>query len=399
MANQCLPMMLKPGFNWGCLLALCLLAAWRSEGQSIYYSASSSALPQNTIGSVDASGNNQATLLTATGPGFNNVNRCTAVAVDGLNGRVFLVDAMSQALWTVKLDGTGLSLVSNGFTGFPTDLALDVLNQKIYFTTSSTLQAGNTVQQVDYSGANRTTLFTATGAAPGNGVSRCTALALDAGQAMLFLADAGSQKIWSLGLRGSGLTALAAVANGFPTGLALDTASQQVYFSVGSSQQSANQILRVSYSGSGLTSLFTASGGVQRCTALDIDAAGGAIYLSDAGAQTLWRVPTAGGAAAPVLSGLGAAAKKVRWYPGPQSPPSPGVIGISLSGQDVILRATNGFAGRTYRVLTSTNVALPLSSWLPVSSTVLAGTGNFSVTATNAFLSGSALQFYILQVQ
>ncbi len=40
----------------------------------------------------------------------------------------------------------------------------------------------------------------------------------------------------------------------------------------------------------------------------------------------------------------------------------------------------NGPAGRTYYVLTSTNVALPLADWAPVFTNVFDGGGSFSFT-------------------
>jgi hypothetical protein len=381
-----------------CLLVLCLVAGWRCAAQSIYFSSSSSVLSQNTLARVDPNGGSQVTLLTATGPSLNMLNRCTAVAVDALNERLFLIDGQSQAIWSANLDGTGLALVKKGLTGYPTDLALDVLSRQIYYTISSTLQNGNTVQRMDYTGANNVAVFSATGSS-GNGVSRCTAIALDIASSMIFLADAGAQKIWSMSLAGSGLTALAVAANSFPTGLAVDTANQRVYFTLGSSQQSANQVMRVDYNGTGLSSVFTASGGVQRCTALDVDLAHSAIYLSDAGANTLWRLPIGGGSATSILSGLAATVKKVRWFGGPQTPPPPGLVGINLSGQNVVLTATNGFAGHPYRLLTSTDVARPLAFWLPVSTNTLTASGNFTITAPNAFQPSSPAQFYILQVQ
>lgn len=381
-----------------CLLLLCLVTGWRCAAQSIYFSLSSSALSQNSISRVDPNGSSQVTLLTAMGPGLNNLSRCTAVAVDALNEQLFLIDGPSQAIWSANLDGTGLALVKNGLSGYPTDLALDVLNRQIYYTTSSTLQSGNTVQKMDYSGANNAAVFSASGPS-GNVVSRCTAIALDVANSMIFLADAGAQKIWSMTIAGSGLTALAGAPNSFPTDLAVDTANQQVYFTLGASQQSANQVMRVNYNGTGLSNLFTASGGVQRCTALDVDIAHGALYLSDAGANALWRLPIGGGSATSVLSVLAATVKKVRWFGGPQTPPPPGLIGINLSGQNVVFTATNGFAGHPYRLLTSTNVALPLVFWLPISTNVLTGSGNFTITAPNAFQSSSPEKFFILQVQ
>ena len=380
-----------------CLL-FCLSAGWRAEALPIYYNTSSAATALNTLDSVATNGSSNATLLTATGVDGNKLNRCTAVAVDALNGKLFLIDGAANALWSVNLNGSGLALIKSGLTSFPTDLALDVLNQQIYFTTSSTIQDNNTVQRVDYTGSNNVSLFTATGAS-GNGVSRCTAMAVDVSNSKIFIADAGTQKIWSMSLNGTGLTALATAATAIPTGLALDTTNQQVYFTSSSPVQNANLIQRVKYNGSSLATLFTASGSVQRCTALDLDLPHATIYLSDAGANTLWRIPLGGGSATTVLNGLTATAKKVRWFSGPTTRPAPGLVGLHLSGTNIVLNATNGFVGGTYYVLTSTNLALPLSQWLPVFTNVLGASGNFTLTATNTSVFNSPRQFYVLRVQ
>jgi hypothetical protein len=77
--------------------------------------------------------------------------------------------------------------------------------------------------------------------------------------------------------------------------------------------------------------------------------------------------------------------------------PVPGISGVSLSGTDIVLSATNGVAGGTYYVFSSTNLALPLSQWTPVATNVLSGSGNFTTTVTNA--NTTAQQFFILQTQ
>jgi hypothetical protein len=383
------------------VLVVCLLAGGRTQAQPIYYDTSSSTLTLNTLDSGTTNGSGNTTLLTATGVDLNHINRCTSVAVDALNGKLFLVDGLANAIFSANIDGTSPTLVKSGLTNYLTDLALDVLNQKIYYTTSSTLQSSNTVQRMDYTGNNNTVLFTATGSLVngGNGVSRCTAIAVDLLNSKIFIADAGAQKIWSMSLAGTGLAALATAPNSIPLGLALDVTNQQVYFAVGSSVQSSNLIERVNYNGSGLTTLFTASGGVQRCTALDLDVPHAVIYLSDAGDNTLWRIPLGGGSATTVLSGLTATAKKVRWFSGPTTRPPPGITDISLSGTNVVLNMTNGYIGGTYYLLTSTNVATPLSQWLPVGTNVLGASGNFFLTATNGYLANVPKRFYILRVQ
>lgn len=384
-------------------LLLSLLAGERLAAQPIYFNTSSATQAQNNLASVPTNGGAASILFTATGPGANNVSRCTAVTVDALNGKLFFADAGTNAIWRANIDGTSLTLIKGGLTNFPTDLALDVLNQKIYFTTSSTVTNNNTIQRMDYTGSNGVTLFTATGPA-GNGASRCTALAVDLANSKIFLADAGAQKIWSLPLAGGSPTALATTTNAYPTSLALDTTNQQVYFTASSPVQSSNVIQRVNYNGTGLITRFAAAGGVLRCTALDLDLARSYIYLSDAGASTLWRIPLGGGSATTLLSGLTSTAKKVRWFSGPTTRPPPGITGMNLAGinpttQQITINATNGFVGGSYFLLTSTNIAKPLNQWLPVLTNVLGASGNFIVTATNAAFYNTPQQFYILRVQ
>jgi hypothetical protein len=376
-----------------------LLAAGLARGQpTIYYATTSATLSLNTVDSVGTNGAGGATLLTATGPAANQVSRCTALAVDALNGKLFFLDGGSNALWSVNLDGSGLNLVKSGLTGAPTDLALDVIGQTVYFTTSSTLQSGNTVQSVGYAGNNATLLLTGTGV-DGNGVQRCTAIAVDRGNGKIFVGDAGTRKVWGMSVGGGGLTALASTTNAYPLGLALDVTNQLVYFTASSAAQGSNLIQRVSYSGAGLTTCFTASGGVQRCTGLDLDPAHGVLYFSDAGSKTLWRVSVSGGSATAVLSGLPAAARKVRWFSGPPTWLAPGVTGFEVAGASLVFTATNGLSGGTYYVLTSTNLTTPLSQWLPVFTNLLVAGGNFTLTASNTFVPGSPRQFYVLRMQ
>jgi hypothetical protein len=378
-------------------LLLGWLAVWPAAAQPLYYSGNSATLSLNTLNQVATNGSGNTKLFTATGVDLNQVTRCTSVAVDGLNAKLFFVDAAAAAIWSANLDGSGLTRLQNSLTSVPTDLALDVLNHQIYFTTSSTVTTNNTIQRIDYTGANRVILF----AADGTSLARCTALAVDLANAKIFVADAGAQTIWSLDLGGANPTALAAVTNGYPTGLALDTTNQQVYFTVSSTVPASNSVQRVNYHGFRRTTCFAAAGGVQRCTALDLDLADGVIYLSDAGAGALWRLPVLANGSSPtaVLSGLPATARRVRWFSGPTSRPAPGLTGLLVSGNQVALSATNGFVGGAYYLLTSTNLETPPAEWQPVLTNILAASGPFTLTASNGLVRANPRQFFRLQVQ
>lgn len=78
--------------------------------------------------------------------------------------------------------------------------------------------------------------------------------------------------------------------------------------------------------------------------------------------------------------------------------PLPEIFGISLSGADIVVAATNGLTGQTYHLLSSTNVATPFGQWVSIATNVPSADGNFSVTAPNA-LSAASEQFFVLQAQ
>jgi hypothetical protein len=80
-------------------------------------------------------------------------------------------------------------------------------------------------------------------------------------------------------------------------------------------------------------------------------------------------------------------------------PASLSISGTHWSGANLVLNGSNGVSGETNYVLTSTNLALPLSQWTPVATNLLGATGNFTVTVTNAATPGNRQQFYILRLQ
>jgi len=61
----------------------------------------------------------------------------------------------------------------------------------------------------------------------------------------------------------------------------------------------------------------------------------------------------------------------------------PAITNFSLQGTNVVIRGTNGQAGYTYYLLTTTNLANPVSHWSTVATNVL-GAGNYTFIGTNA---------------
>jgi autotransporter-associated beta strand protein len=78
--------------------------------------------------------------------------------------------------------------------------------------------------------------------------------------------------------------------------------------------------------------------------------------------------------------------------------PSQPVIGsTAISGGNFIFSGTNGPAGSNYVVLTSTNIAAPLSTWTPLATNTFDGTGTFQVT--NALIANPSQHFFLIQLQ
>jgi len=75
--------------------------------------------------------------------------------------------------------------------------------------------------------------------------------------------------------------------------------------------------------------------------------------------------------------------------------PPPHVVQASIAGGNVVFSGTNGLPGGTYEVLSSTNLAMPLTNWTQVGAGHFDGNGNFSVS--NALNASDPQRFYLLR--
>jgi hypothetical protein len=74
----------------------------------------------------------------------------------------------------------------------------------------------------------------------------------------------------------------------------------------------------------------------------------------------------------------------------------PIITNITWTGLNVVLAGTNGFPTNNYYVLTSTNLAVPLTNWARLTTNLFDVAGNFIFT--NAIDRAVPEQFYLLQV-
>jgi Chondroitinase B/Concanavalin A-like lectin/glucanases superfamily len=76
-------------------------------------------------------------------------------------------------------------------------------------------------------------------------------------------------------------------------------------------------------------------------------------------------------------------------------PPQPYIAGVVTSNGNLVFAGTNGMPNASYVVLTSTNLALPVSNWTPIATNQFDAGGYFS--CTNAMID-SIQQFYLLRL-
>ncbi len=72
------------------------------------------------------------------------------------------------------------------------------------------------------------------------------------------------------------------------------------------------------------------------------------------------------------------------------------ITGMSLNGANLTLTATNGQAGCAYYLLTTTNVASPVTQWKVVATNVLAGSGPYTFVGTNVVIPAAVQQYFLL---
>lgn len=77
-------------------------------------------------------------------------------------------------------------------------------------------------------------------------------------------------------------------------------------------------------------------------------------------------------------------------------PPPPLISSVVRSGAALTISGNNGLANEPFIVLASTNLTLPLASWVPVATNAFTGTGSFSVAVT---VTNLPQQFFTLSVQ
>jgi fibronectin-binding autotransporter adhesin len=77
--------------------------------------------------------------------------------------------------------------------------------------------------------------------------------------------------------------------------------------------------------------------------------------------------------------------------------PQPLITGVSLNGTSLTIGGTNGYAGGRFYILSQTNILMPRSGWMRVSTNQFGAGGGFNVT--NTVNSGAPQSYFTIQLQ
>ncbi len=183
----------------------------------------------------------------------------------------------SKIYWTngekiQRADRDGSNVEDVVTSGSPRELAVDVLEGKIYWTDLGTRK----IQRSDLDGASAEDLVS-------SGLISPVGIALDAGRGKIYWTDAGSNKIQRANLDGSQIENLVSIGLHSPEGLALDAAAGKIYWS----DFGIDKIQRANLDGSNVEDIVAT--GLSSPGGLALDAAAGKIYWSDFGTDKIQR--------------------------------------------------------------------------------------------------------------
>ena len=227
----------------------------------------------------------------ADGDGFNVEDVVTSgspreLAVDVLEGKVYWTDQDTRKIRRADLDGSNAEdIVSTGLIS-PVGIALDPGRGKIYWTDTGS----NKIQRANLDGSQIENLVSI-------GLHSPEGLALDAAAGKIYWSDFGIDKIQRANLDGSQVEDLVSTGLSSPGGLALDAAAGKLYWS----DFGTDKIQRANLDGSNIEDIVAT--GLRIPKGLALDSAGGKIYWTDSGTNKVQRANLDGSNVEDLLSG------------------------------------------------------------------------------------------------
>ena len=239
------------------------------------------ALPQPTISEVpevpvsmywlergEASGIRRAT---PDDTGINSVvtvglQKPADLALDVVNRKVYWTDIKAKAIRRANLDGTGVQDVVTAGLNAPNGIALDLTGGKLYWTD----WGAKKIQCANFDGTGVQDLVT-------NRRSRLSGIALDVAGGTMYWVDFDRDTIWRANLDGTGVEALVPAGLSIPFAIALDVAGGKMYWA----DKGTHKIQRANLDGTGVQDLLTKAQGIDNPNGIALDVASGTMYWTE----------------------------------------------------------------------------------------------------------------------
>ncbi len=174
---------------------------------------------------------------------LTGLNGPSAPSFDNGNNHLYTAEFNVDTITRAGLDGSGVTtiLASPAITNSPNHAALDLTNNKIYWIQYNSSR----IKRANLDGSGVEDLIT-------SGITQGLAIALDVANNKMYFTD--RSKLQSANLDGTGVTI---IESSIAQGLDLDLASGKVYWAVGT-----GEIKRANLDGSSVETLFSGAGNV-----------------------------------------------------------------------------------------------------------------------------------------
>lgn len=217
------------------------------------------------------------------------------IAIDSASQKVYWADRGSQKIQRSNVDGSGVVDILDSGDGLssPFGLEVDFGGQKLYWT-----DIGNdTIRRSNLDGSNVENVIT-------SGLGRVENIALDLVNNKIYWADQGTNKrIRRADLNGtdSGVETLITSGLNAPEGIEIDPVSGKIYWT----DRGNNTVKRANLDGSGIEVLFNSSDGVSGAGGIVLDDTTQILYWTDFGTGKIFQGNADGsGSVVELASGL-----------------------------------------------------------------------------------------------
>ena len=188
------------------------------------------------------------------------------LALDVVNRKVYWTDIKAKAIRRANLDGTGVQDVVTVGLNTPNGVALDVTGEMVYWTD----WGAKKIQRANFDGTGLQDLVT-------NRLSLLGGIALDVAGGTMYWVDFGRDTIWRANLDGTEVEALVTAGLSIPFAIALDVAGGKMYWA----DKGTDKIQRANLDGTGVQDLLTKAQGIDNPNGIAIDVASGTMYWTE----------------------------------------------------------------------------------------------------------------------